>query len=56
MKKIIFILLFIFIIIGIAEVKSFNNSTNTNENIKALNSTVQACTVDMQKDSNIICD
>lgn len=54
MKKIIFILLFIFIIIGIAEVKSFNNSTN--ENIKALNSTVQACTVDMQKDSNIICD
>ena len=54
MKKVLFILLFVFILIGINEIRQFNNETQ--QSIKALNDTVQACTIDMQKDKNIICD
>lgn len=53
MKKFIFILIIVFLFIGYKEYKSFNNTMN---NIKALNSTVNACHVDMQKDNSIICD
>lgn len=53
MKRFIFILVFIFVLIGYNEVKSFDN---TMESIKALNETTQACTIDMQKDKGLICD
>lgn len=53
MKRFIFILIIVFILIGFQEIKSFNNTMN---NIKALNDTVNACHVDMQKDTSIICD
>jgi hypothetical protein len=53
MKKLFIIFIIGFIIIGFQEIKSFNN---TMDNIKALNNTVNACHVDMQKDTSIICD
>ena len=53
MKRFIFILIFVFVLIGFNEVKSFDN---TKESIKAINETTQACTVDMQKDKGLICD
>lgn len=53
MKRFIFILIFVFAFIGIAEVKSFDN---TMESIKALNDTVQACQIDMQNNKDLICD
>lgn len=54
MKRFIFILIIVFAFIGCTEVKSFNNSMS--DNIKALNSTVQACQVDMQSNRDLICD
>ena len=53
MKRFILILIFVFILIGYNEVKSFDN---TMESIKALNDTVQACQVDMQNNKDLICD
>ena len=55
MKRFIFILIIIFILIGFNEVKNFNYN-NVNDSIKALNDTAQACQVDMQKDKDLICD
>lgn len=54
MKRFIFILILVFAFIGFNEVRSFNNSID--ESIQALNDTVQACTIDMQKDKDLICD
>ena len=54
MKNIIIVLTIIFILIGLAEVKTYNKEID--ESIKAINETAQACTVDMRKDINLICD
>ena len=53
MKRFIFILIIVFILIGYNEIKSFDNNM---DGIKALNSTVQACHVDMQNNKDLICD
>lgn len=53
MKRFIFILIIAFAFIGFNEIKSFNNSM---DGIKALNSTVQACQVDMEYNKGLICD
>ena len=53
MKRFIFILIIVFAFIGYSEIKSFNNSM---ESIKALNSTVQACQVNMEYNKDLICD
>lgn len=57
MKRFIFILIivFTFIFIGYSDIKSFNYN-NVNDSIKALNSTVQACQVDMESNKDLICD
>lgn len=55
MKKFIFILIIVFILIGFNEVKNFNYN-NVNDSIKVLNGTVQACQIDMQYNKDLICD
>lgn len=54
MKKYLFLLLFIFVLIGYNEVTRFNREVSAS--IQVTNEVVQACTIDMQKDKNIICD
>lgn len=53
MKKVIFILIIVFVLIGFNEVKSFNSSIDA---IKVVNEVSHACSIDMQKDNSIICD
>lgn len=53
MKRFILVLIFVFVLIGYNEVKSFDN---TRANIKALNDTAQACHVNMQNNKDLICD
>ena len=55
MKRFIFILIIVFILIGFNEVKNFNYN-NVNDSIRALNNTVQACQGDMQSNRDLICD
>ena len=54
MKRFILILIFIFILIGYNEVTRFNREVSAS--IQATNEVTQACTIDMARDKNIICD
>ena len=54
MKRFILILLLVFILIGYNEVTRFNREVSAS--IKATQETTQACTIDMARDKNIICD